>query len=294
MATRQTKKQLELDISSGHALQKAFDVGEEPSSLSTWVTLGGGERTKIHIMTLPRHLTAARVAMFDAAEPLVHWCDRLQIHYAVSGGFFLRTKKKPLGETWMRGLKMDSLPWGGRWADKRTAIHFDGDSINIAPLGDMPKEPTGDLITAGPGLVRDGQVIVSPDCEFEGLEETWKEELDDNWTHLRAARNAVGYDEHRIWSVVSDGPITDPVWAAKVNAPPAENAGLYLWEMAEILARLGATDAINLDGGGGTTQVFEQRVTNKPIAGKYDTDFAPGAPLTDGRPIYTAIAFLRR
>lgn len=275
--------------------KQALSAAAESTSaqLSFPVRQPDGEQTMVHLAVLPRPQFRLRVGLMPVAEPLLHWCRRQRIRHAMSGGYFLRSAKTPLGETWMNGLKIQSLPFGAHWAKKRGALFACDEELRIAPLGQMPGEPRGDLLTAGPTLVRNSRKVVHPEAEFEGIPETWQNELDDDWTQWRAARTTIGYDAERVWAVVCDGPLTDPVFRKQVGADDAPNAGLYLWEMAEIMIALGATDALNLDGGGGSTLIYDQRLINKPLAGKYD-DQPPGSLLQEGRAIHTAISFIPR
>ena len=45
---------------------------------------------------------------------------------------------------------------------------------------------------------------------------------------------------------------------------PGVSVGMTLQELAEYLLSLGATDAMNLDGGGSTTMFLDGRVVNTP------------------------------
>jgi exopolysaccharide biosynthesis protein len=45
---------------------------------------------------------------------------------------------------------------------------------------------------------------------------------------------------------------------------PQHSVGINLNELAELLLELGATDAMNLDGGGSTTMFVNGKVVNKP------------------------------
>ena len=45
---------------------------------------------------------------------------------------------------------------------------------------------------------------------------------------------------------------------------PGVSVGMNLQELAEYLLSLGATDAMNLDGGGSTTMFLDGRVVNTP------------------------------
>ena len=58
-------------------------------------------------------------------------------------------------------------------------------------------------------------------------------------------------------------------------------------ELADALARLGARDAINLDGGGSASLVCDGRLLNVPREGH-------GVPLLGGRAVTTALAFTSR
>jgi exopolysaccharide biosynthesis protein len=64
-----------------------------------------------------------------------------------------------------------------------------------------------------------------------------------------------------------------------------EDAGLTLAELAEILTRLGAREAINLDGGGSTSLVAGGTLVNRPRDDH-------GQPPHRGRRICTAVAFM--
>lgn len=70
----------------------------------------------------------------------------------------------------------------------------------------------------------------------------------------RHPRTAVGVarDGRRLWLVTVDGR----------QAPYSD--GMTLAELASLMKRLGATDALNLDGGGSTTMVVEGRIVNRP------------------------------
>jgi exopolysaccharide biosynthesis protein len=59
---------------------------------------------------------------------------------------------------------------------------------------------------------------------------------------------------------------------------------MTLVDLADALIGLGATDALNLDGGGSASLVHGGRLRNRPRE-------AHGADLLDGRTIATAIVF---
>jgi exopolysaccharide biosynthesis protein len=75
--------------------------------------------------------------------------------------------------------------------------------------------------------------------------------------------------------------------AVAVDGRGVHDAGLTLEELGALLAGLGATDALNLDGGGSTSLVCGGRLRNRPRA-------ARGAPEIGGRPITSALLFVPR
>lgn len=84
----------------------------------------------------------------------------------------------------------------------------------------------------------------------------------------RHPRTAVGYDPaaRRLWLVVVDG------------RQPPHSSGMTLPEIAALLEALGATEAVNLDGGGSSVMVVRGRVVNRP------------SDATGERPVVNALA----
>ncbi|MYK20492.1 phosphodiester glycosidase family protein [Candidatus Poribacteria bacterium] len=72
-------------------------------------------------------------------------------------------------------------------------------------------------------------------------------------------RTALGYNADTLFLVVADG------------RQPKYSTGLTLYELASILTELGATEAINLDGGSSSTFVVKDAVINKP-SGQQERD----------------------
>ena len=72
-------------------------------------------------------------------------------------------------------------------------------------------------------------------------------------------RTALGYNVDTLFLVVADG------------RQPKYSTGLTLYELASILIDLGATEAINLDGGSSSTFVVKDAVINKP-SGQQERD----------------------
>lgn len=95
------------------------------------------------------------------------------------------------------------------------------------------------ILSFGPGLVKDGQIAVTED------EEVGKAKTSN-------PRTAIGIiNELHYLFVVSDGR-TD------------ESEGLTLYELAQFMQSLGVETAYNLDGGGSSTMYFNGEVINNP------------------------------
>lgn len=102
-------------------------------------------------------------------------------------------------------------------------------------------------VGGGPWLLRNGEVMV--DASRQGFQSGFS----DN----RHPRTAVG--------VTADGKLL----LVTVDGRQAMSAGMTLHELARLMLQLGATDAINLDGGGSTTlAVRGGLVINSPSEGK--------------------------
>jgi exopolysaccharide biosynthesis protein len=145
--------------------------------------------------------------------------------------------------------------------------------VRIARRTELPAFPRGDLLQAGPLLVKDGRVVFEADEDAEGFR-AGSHQFDSDITDGRHPRAALAVTEKRVLAVASDG-----------RAP--DEAGLTLDELATALADLGAIDALNLDGGGSTTLVCAGELRNVPRE-------AEGPVIPGGRAVPTALAFLPR
>ncbi|WMC89572.1 phosphodiester glycosidase family protein [Streptomyces rochei] len=163
----------------------------------------------------------------------------------------------------LRSPRGGALPPGGssvqatgrRVADLTAAAHL-GDRLRVSTTllderGHRVR-PTAktDILNAGPELVRDGRLHVTPatDGMVHPDDPSWYY----GWVHKRNPRTLAGVDAAgRTVLVTADGRST-------------ASLGLSIGESAEVAQSLGLRDAVNLDGGGSTTMVTGGTVINAP------------------------------
>jgi exopolysaccharide biosynthesis protein len=145
--------------------------------------------------------------------------------------------------------------------------------VTIAPRPELPGAPRGDLLQAGPLLVRAGAPVVEDGVDAEGFS-AGSSQFDSDITSGRYPRAALGISHGTLLAVACDGRADD-------------EAGLTMRELAEALAALGSQTAINLDGGGSTSLVCGGVLRNVPRE-------EHGVVLPGGRAVSTALEFRRR
>ena len=124
----------------------------------------------------------------------------------------------------------------------------EGDTVRIL-LGTLPRLPRGRapaLVVGGwPRILRDGRDVAAEAASVEGT-------ISRN-AEARHPRTAVGHsrDGATLYLVVVDGRSTASV-------------GMTLVELAALMRRLGAWQALNFDGGGSSTMVIGDAIVNTP------------------------------
>ncbi len=229
--------------------------------------------TTLHVATHPLASTTLRVVRLRRPMPLAAWCATHGFTDAIVGGFFVRGGDHdyvPLGELRTRGLARTSVAFDPPWGAVRACVHASSTGVTIARRDALPAAPVGDLLQAGPLLVRDGAPV---DYAPEGFS-AGARQFDSDITAGRYPRAALAVTQDALLAVACDGRADD-------------EAGLTLSELAEALVDLGAVHALNLDGGGSTSLVAGGELQNVPRE-------AHGVVLNGGRPIPTALAFVRR
>ena len=234
------------------------------------IGLADGGETTVYVVVHPRRRTRLRVVRFEQAQRLDHWCVANGRPEAIVAGFFVRDPWRPLGEVWIDGRAVVHEPIAGPFGPVRGCVHVEpGDAVRLAPRGALPEVPGGDLVQAGPLLVRDGRVVAGDDSEGFSA---GSGQFDSDITAERHPRCALGVNEDELFAVCCDGRRT------------GVDAGLDLSELGRFLLSLGATDAINLDGGGSATLVHRGHLLNRP----YSSVDQPGP---ETRPIVSALLF---
>jgi hypothetical protein len=238
-----------------------------PAVSSRRVLLPDGTWTTCHVAAFPLQRLSVRVVSLGERETLVHWCRRTGVDHAIVGGFFVRPHNAPLGQLRIDGTEADHVPFLPPWGDIRACVHVDGE-IRIARRPDLPAEPDGDLLQAGPLLVSDGASVIDGQ-DTEGFT-AGAVQFDSDISDGRHPRCALALTDDALLAVACDGRHDD-------------EAGMTLGELADELIALGAHNAINLDGGGSASLVCHGELVNRPRE-------QHGIELLDGRPIATLLA----
>ncbi|HLM31664.1 MAG TPA: phosphodiester glycosidase family protein [Solirubrobacterales bacterium] len=229
--------------------------------------------TTLHVARFDRATVRARVVRLPPRLPLRSWCTAAGVDDAIVGGFFVRPEGTPLGDLRIGGMTMRTVPFDSPWDERRSCVHIDGGRIALASRDELEAMPAGDLLQAGPMLVRDAANCAAAGHDPEGFS-AGSRQFDSDITVGRYPRAALALTPSDVLAVVCDG---------RTDA----DAGLTLSELAAALVDLGAEQAINLDGGGSASLVFDGRLRNRPHE-------EHGVPLPVGRPIATAITFSSR
>lgn len=214
---------------------------------------------------------APTLVMLDPAQPLARWCEQQHVRDAIVGGFFVRPSYRPLGEVRIDGQLKRTVPFASPWHEVRACVQIAGGEIRIAKRNELEPHPPGDLLQAGPLLVRDGRPAVDDDDDDSEGFSAAAHQFDSDITQGRYPRAALAVSEERVIAIACDG-------------RTRRDAGMTLSELANALVDLGALDAINLDGGGSASLVHEGRLRNRPRE-------EHGADLIEGRSVVTALTF---
>jgi Phosphodiester glycosidase len=237
------------------------------------VPLPDGARTTLHVAAYQREAFTPRVAVIDPPTELVRWCRRRGVRHAVVGGFFARPRYAPLGELRIAGEARSAVPFDEPWGDLRACVDIVDGEVRIDRRDRLGATTAGDRLQAGPLLVAHGRAVVADGLDPEGFSEGSRQ-FDSDITVGRYPRSALAVAGDRLLAVACDG-------------RTRRDAGMTLAELADMLIELGASEALNLDGGGSASLVYDGQLRNRPRE-------QHGADLLDGRPVVTAVVFAPR
>jgi Phosphodiester glycosidase len=237
------------------------------------VTLDDGAHTTLHVASYEITAYRPRVVALERPVPLVRWCKEQGVRHAVVGGFFVRPAHAPLGQLQIDGEIHPSVAFDPPWGEVRACVQIAGETLRIARRDQLGAEPTGDLLQAGPLLIVGGLRLIADGDDPEGFSAA-AHQFDSDITRGRYPRAALGIAGQRLLAVACDG-----------RTP--RDAGMTLGELADALLELGATDALNLDGGGSASLVHAGHLRNRPRE-------EHGADLLEGRSVATAVVFEAR
>lgn len=234
------------------------------------VRLADGARTTLHVAAFDLVAWTPRVVVLDRPTPLVRWCRAEGVRHAVVGGFFRRADYAPLGELRVGGAVGPFVPFDAPWGDVRACLQVQGGRLRIASRMMLGASPAGDVLQAGPLLVLDGRSAIVEGEDREGFS-AGAHQFDSDITDGRHPRVALALTGERMLAVACDG-------------RTRRDAGMTLGELADALIELGASEALNLDGGSSASLVVGGVLRNRPRE-------QHGVDLLDGRPVVSAIAF---
>ncbi|MCS7172381.1 MAG: phosphodiester glycosidase family protein [Armatimonadetes bacterium] len=212
-----------------------FDTLEwRAEAVTAWAT--------IPIQGLNRTRGSGEVVLFT---PRFGGTPRVQVRgveVVVSGGMVQEVREAP--PAW---VPPDGFVLSGHGAPGALLARLRvGDPVHVRiraepSSGDPRWQQVRDILCGGPRLLRRGQPVPDP----EGFPEAF--------LYRRHPRTAIGVDpDGTVILLVVDG------------RAPEHSLGMTIPELAAEMRRLGAVEALNLDGGGSTTLVVHGRVWNRP------------------------------
>lgn len=116
-------------------------------------------------------------------------------------------------------------------------------SLKFPPIQEQLTMAIGGI----PRIIRDGKISI----------ETAMEGIPESFASTRHPRTAIGYSQNgqKLFLVTVDG------------RQPEHSLGMSLTELAQFMLEQGCYQALNLDGGGSTTMIIGDKVSNRPSDG---------------------------
>lgn len=256
-----------------HSSRPASVLAPRPRLESIRLALADGAATTVRVAHFERTHYDVRVVAIEPCSTLLRWCAENGAENAIVGGFYMRPGGPPLGDLRIGGSAHPTQPFDPPWGERRACVHADDGRVSLAPRHELPVEPAGDVLQAGPMLVANGRLLIHNGEDAEGFS-AGSRQFDSDITEGRYPRAALGLSDRELIAIASEGRADD-------------EAGLTMAELATALIGLGATDAINLDGGGSASLVVDGALVNTPRE-------EHGRELVGGREVATALHFIAR
>lgn len=245
-------------------------LAPSPRLESHRLTFADGVGTTLRVARFDRSRFGVRVVPIEPRATLLGWCAENGVQHAMVGGYYMRPGGPPLGDLRIGGLAHPTEPFDRPWDVERACVHAEDRKVSLAVRRNLPAEPEGDLLQAGPMLVAGGASLIRDGHDPEGFS-AGARQFDSDITAGRYPRAALGLGGTELIAVVSEGRADD-------------EAGFSLAELAEAMVGLGAAEAINLDGGGSASLVVDGQLRNIPRE-------EHGRELVGGRDIASALQF---
>src|SRR5437667_12324324 len=83
--------------------------------VSARLELDDGATTTLHVARFDRDAVRPRLMLPPRSQSLRTWCAAENVRDAIVGGFFVRPGAMPLGELWIEGMLLPSIPFDSPW-----------------------------------------------------------------------------------------------------------------------------------------------------------------------------------
>jgi hypothetical protein len=214
-----------------------YAIGE--ADYSGTVTLPGGAKVPISGVNTER--TQDALVLYNSYYGDSTRTNHFGTEYGITDG-----KVAAIGHGNMRLVPGMTVLSANGASEKALAKLALGDAVTVTQRVGDPWDKARDVLGAGPMLVKNGNIYLT----------TKTEDFGSDVAGGRAPRTAVG--------ITKDGHVLLVV----VDGRQARSIGMTLLDLASFMQKLGAVDAMNLDGGGSSDMVVKGRVVNKPSDGR--------------------------